>query len=471
MSVRRAALPLALVLVVAQAPAALADKLDKDSKKWLDDVAALILPEEEKTFKGLKEKSDREEFQKIFWARRNPLGAAATENPYRPEFEKAKAEADQRFRAAGQAGSGTDCGRVFILLGEPNEAKKDPGGSVAGGRIPEIWTYKSRPGFSFKGGQIDVPFDSQCRLPEGSPFGEQVAKARIVDPNIDYRVGKDGRLTKLADMLPKPTPVQALLKEPKEDFPLVAQTKLVMSGKDGATYVAGIVRADAGVLSVQDEGGAKRAAIVVAAQALDEGGKVAASTSDRESTADVVNGAVLASYGFSLKPGKYSVRVALHDPKAGKGSVATVPLEVPDFASGELAISDLIVVSDVQEHPAQDPKSPLAAFYLGKNLLLPRFGNGFAKTDALQVLGFIYNAQTDPATGKASVVARFAIQKDGKTLTSSEDQAFEEPAAAPGIGPVPLEKFQPGKYVIQLKVQDKVAKKDLVKEGSFEVLP
>lgn len=56
-------------------------------------------------------------------------------------------------------------------------------------------------------------------------------------------------------------------------------------------------------------------------------------------------------------------------------------------------------------------------------------------------------------------------------LSASDDQTFEQPSGAPGIGPVPLEKFQPGKYVLQLKVQDKVAKKELTKEAAFEVLP
>ena len=42
-----------------------ADKLDKESKKWLEEVRPLLLPDEEKTFRGLKDKADREEFQKI----------------------------------------------------------------------------------------------------------------------------------------------------------------------------------------------------------------------------------------------------------------------------------------------------------------------------------------------------------------------------------------------------------------------
>ena len=69
----RAAL-ISLAAAAGLAPAALsaAEKLDKDAKKWLEEVRPIILPDEEKTFRGLKDKSEREEFQKIFWARRDP---------------------------------------------------------------------------------------------------------------------------------------------------------------------------------------------------------------------------------------------------------------------------------------------------------------------------------------------------------------------------------------------------------------
>jgi hypothetical protein len=37
------------------------------------------------------------------------------------------------------------------------------------------------------------------------------------------------------------------------------------------------------------------------------------------------------------------------------------------------------------------------------------------------------------------------------------------------VGPVPLAKFTPGKYVAQVKVRDNVAKKELTEEATFEV--
>ena len=180
-------------------PAGAGDKLEKDQKKWLESVWAIMLPEEERFYKDLK-KDDRAEFQKIFWARRDP-DLATPENEFQAEFQKNAAEADKRYKVAGRAGSTTDCGRVFLLLGEANEVKKEPDDEPSGPRDPEIWTYRDRPGMTFKGGQVQIGFDGECSLPQGARLGEQLnqlAEARITQPNLDYRL-EAGRLVKLAD--------------------------------------------------------------------------------------------------------------------------------------------------------------------------------------------------------------------------------------------------------------------------------
>ena len=115
-----------LVVLLTGPGLANAQKLDKDDRQFLDDVRPILLGDEDKTYKGLKEKSDRLEFQKIFWARRDP-DLSTPANEYQAEYETARAEADQRYRMPAQAGSLTDCGRVFILLGKPDEVQQEGG--------------------------------------------------------------------------------------------------------------------------------------------------------------------------------------------------------------------------------------------------------------------------------------------------------------------------------------------------------
>ena len=97
------------MLVFASAAPARAQKLDKDEKSFLDDVKPILLADEEKTFKKLKDKADRAEFQKIFWARRDP-NLDTPDNEYRAEYEKAKAEADTAYKVAGRPARSTTAG-------------------------------------------------------------------------------------------------------------------------------------------------------------------------------------------------------------------------------------------------------------------------------------------------------------------------------------------------------------------------
>jgi GWxTD domain-containing protein len=458
------------VAVLSLAPAAArADKLDKEDKKWLDEVRPLMLPDEEKTFRDLKDKADRLEFQKIFWARRDP-DLDTPDNEFQAAYNTERAEVDRQFKVAGQMGSATDCGRVYLLLGKPDEMKQDKqSGDAPSLRPPEVWTYRDRPGQTFAGGQVQIGFEKDCQLPQGARLSEQlnkVAESKIARPNLAYKKGPDGHIVKLVEQLPKPSPAQALLKAPRQDFPVTTQNAMMLRSPEGATYVAGLVRAT----GLPRDAGAKTAPVNVVVQAVDAQGRTAAQKDRLVNGEFAADGSVMASYGMTLRPGKYTLNVGVLDPKSGKGSVAAIPVAVPDLSEGELDIMPLVMLQSIQEGGATpDPKDPMSDFVLGTNRLTPSFDNVFAKSGEMSVIGAVYNATKDPATGKASVTWGFSILKDGKPVAKTEDQIVETDVASPSIGPVPLTNFAPGKYVVQLRVRDNVAKKDFTKDAPFEV--
>ena len=95
---------------------------------------------------------------------------------------------------AGTRGSETDCGRVFILLGKPDEMKSEPVGETAMLRTPETWTYRDRPGQTFAGGEAKISFSGNCELPQGNRFGDalnQVAASKIRNTNLGYKQGAE----------------------------------------------------------------------------------------------------------------------------------------------------------------------------------------------------------------------------------------------------------------------------------------
>jgi GWxTD domain-containing protein len=460
-----------LILVSLAAPSARAQKLDKDDKKWLDTARPLMTPDEEKTYRGLKDKADRQEFQKIFWARRDP-NLETPENEFQAEYMKAYAEADQ-YKIPGKAGVETDCGRIFLLLGKPDDVKKEQVGANPSARSPETWTYRDRPGQTFAGGKAEIGLDETCSLPPGAKLKEQLdrlAEAKVAQPNIGYKVEKDGHIVKLADQLPKPSVAQGLLKAPRQDFPVAVQAGY-LKVQDGGTALIGLVRGDASGLAVEDVGGKKTVRVVIAANLVSPDSRVA-SFAEEPTVAEVKDGHFVASFRISAKAGKYTLKAGAIEEKSGKGSLTEVPIDVPNLNTGEMSAATILVLEDVQDVETPDPRHPYAAFALAKARLIPRFGGLFTKAESASFFYQVYDLKTDEA-GKASAVASVAMMKDvSRTIVAKAgDQPIDTPVGGTVVGPVPLAKYEPGKYIVQLKVRDNLAKKDLTQEVPFEVKP
>ena len=471
-------------LLLVSTSIASAQKLDKDDKSFLDDVRPILLADEEKLFKSLKEKSDRLEFQKIFWARRDPDLATAA-NEYQVQFEKARSDADRLYRMPAQAGSLTDCGRVYILLGKPDEVQPQPGNVAPGLRAPEVWVFKDKEGRTFVGGKIQIAFDEECRAAAAlAPQLEKIAEAQVVQPNLDYKKDKDGHIVKLADLLPKDSPVRALLKQPRQDFPAAVQLAYLKVA-DGGTAILGLLRGDASALATADAAGGKTVSVAVAASAVAEDGKEAAWT-EQTTTAPVgPDGAFLAGFKLALRPGKYTLKAGAVDAKGGKGSLSSTPIEVPDFSKVESAAdgsvskvpsaASLIIVKKIEELPggASDPKHPLAAFELGPLRLVPAFGGVAKQSEQVEFFYQVYDLKLDATTGKANATAVVSLYKDGsKTpIAQAPPNTIETEFAGSTVGPIPLTSFAPGKYLVQLKVTDKVGKHEVVQEAPLEVTP
>jgi len=482
-SVRSAVLVIPGFLLLLPA-AARAQKLDNDDKKFLSDVRPLILPEEEATFKKLKDKADRLEFQKIFWTRRDP-DLATPENEFQQQYVKDRATADQKYRVSGTPGSLTDCGRTFILLGKPDEVQQQDSPAIeVGVRPPETWTYKDRGERKFTGGKAAIAFDSECRAASGS-FSQQLdrlAAAKIVHPNIDYKIGKDGHLVKVADQLPKDTLARALFKQPRQDFPAAAQVSYLKVA-DGGTALLGLLRGEAAGLNVSESGGSKVVNVSVAASALNESGMEAGWTEQTMTIPVGADGAFIGSFKLLLKPGKYTLKAGAIDPKSGKGSLVSMPSEAPDFSKVETAAdgsthpvptaAPLLIVRDIEDLPAgtnPDPAHPYAAFMLGTARMIPYFGTTFHKSQSISIFYQSYDLGTD-LNGKADAVATVSILKGGAVPIATNRNPITTSVGASAIGPVSLANLEPGKYVIRLRVEDRVNKREVVQETPIDVVP
>jgi GWxTD domain-containing protein len=469
-----------LTLLLAAAPSAgLPESPVVDTRRFPRLVRLLLLPEEESVLKKLKDERDRREFQQIFWARRDPSPGTAT-NEFEDTVRVVWARADELFALPGQRGSETGCGQVLALLGRPHEMKGlelrmeyDVRDARDGARRPEEWTFRSptAAGDTFTGAELHVSFDAECRFAEGGIVLQDLrraAAARITRPDIGYPRGPDGHLVPLAAQVGGGAGALDLLATPRSDFPLQAETKLVMRGPKGDAVVAGLIRFPA-----PPPGGAALRRVFLAVRAADASGQTAVSTAWESLVAPLPDGSAVASWGVSLKTGRYQVTIAGLLPDTRRGGVSMLDVDVPDFGGASLIASPLIAYPDDAAPPTTalpgDAGDPFAYFLVGAQRLQPRFGNVFATTDAIRVVATIHGARVDVATGQASLRARFTILNKGKPVARGPEDVFTTPDAVASVGPIPLADYGPGHYVVRLDVTDGVARQTLRQEASFEI--
>jgi GWxTD domain-containing protein len=470
---------LVALLTLLFAGPAVAASLDKDEKEWLDEVRPILLEEEKEAFEKLDARADRDEFRKIFWARRDP-NLETPENEFQVAFEAARVKADEEYRVPGRRGSWTDCGRLYIFFGEPDETEVQVGGVSVLTRVPEIWTYR---GEQFTDGEAEFSLDAQCRAPSGiEEIFATLAASKVVQPQLEYKKGEDGRLVSLEDQLPKDTPAEALLKAPRQDFPLTVHTSFLRIS-EGVTGVVGLVRGEAADVPTRNEDGRKVTDVVVVTSAQAEGGEDAGWTEQPVRAEVQEDGSFLASFGIALPPGKYALKAGAVLGEGPTGSMVSEAIEVPDFSKVETAadgtsskvptVASIIFVRDIQEAKGSepDPTDAFAAFRLGAAQLIPFGGREFLPSDTVSFFYLVYDLGTAPGTEEGDANIAFSILKNGRTpVAQAPPNPVNSAMVASSIGPVPLGAYAPGNYVVQLRVTDNITKKSVVRNEKFTIV-
>ena len=183
----------AILVALAVLPPGLAaaQKLDKDDKKWLDDVRPIMLADEEKTYKGLKDKSDRTEFQLIFWARRDP-DLATPENEFQAEYlEGPRGPPTRSTGSPGASAPPPTAAAPSSCSASRTRCRmtRRPCRVTSPRRPGPTATGRARPS---AGGKAVIAFDAECRAPAGfSDQLDRIAAAKVLQP--EHRLPDEGR--------------------------------------------------------------------------------------------------------------------------------------------------------------------------------------------------------------------------------------------------------------------------------------
>jgi len=126
-------------LLGACAASRLERSLSPDHRDFLSKARYTVTREERRTFLNLPP-SERDAFIQEFWKKRDP-DPDTEENEFKEGYFQRIEEANRLFSAAGAPGWLQDRGRIYILLGQPDERETYPRGQSLYDPPSEVWYY------------------------------------------------------------------------------------------------------------------------------------------------------------------------------------------------------------------------------------------------------------------------------------------------------------------------------------------
>lgn len=120
-------------------------------RKWLEEeVVYIITPKEREVFLKLQTDRERDVFIEAFWKQRDPT-PGTPQNEFREEHYRRLNYANQYLgRGTGKPGWKTDQGRVYIILGPPNNIETHE--NIMGVYPTQVWFYYGDPRYGLPAG-------------------------------------------------------------------------------------------------------------------------------------------------------------------------------------------------------------------------------------------------------------------------------------------------------------------------------
>ena len=507
-----------------------ADKLRKELmtpyKKWMDeDVTYIITDEERKTFKNLNTDEEREQFIEQFWLRRDPT-PDTMENEYKEEHYRRIAYANERY-ASGIQGWRTDRGRIYITFGAPDEIESHPsGGSYSrpmeegGGETStfpfEKWRYRYLEGVGL-GTNVEIEFvdttmsgeyrmsmdpsekDALLYVPNaGLTMMEQMGMSSKTDrfTRTDGTHLGTGRqpMTESMGEFQRLERYAALQKAPPIKF---KDLEAAISSKITYNVLPMLARADffpatsnsvmtnitlqftTKDLQFKQKDNVSTAAVNIYARITTMSRRVANVFEDvvtmEVPTAllqEASNGVRMYQKSVPLAPGMYRINIVAKDVTGGNMNNYEMALNVPRLEDDKLMTSSLVLSDVLEKVPTRQIGT--GQFVIGSSKVRPRVGEAFKQNEKMGIYMKLYNLGADETTHKVSGDVTYEIIKAGdnsKVIDFTEDlTSLEGSSSQMTIEKLlPLQSLPPGRYVLRLKVNDKVRNQTLSQSAEFSV--
>jgi len=248
--------------------------------------------------------------------------------------------------------------------------------------------------------------------------------------------------------------------------------------KEG-NFVRSLLHLDANDIKFTEEAdGWKKALIDVLAVTFGENGKIVDESSGRytvQSRGDdfqkMLRAGMVYTHNLTVKkPGAYQLRIVVRDAASGHIGSANEFIEVPDVKKGRLTLSGIIakgVEADSQPSTAATGAANAATETVSveKAVASAQATPAVRKLRSGMLLNYafmVYNAKVDRATGLPSLESQVRVFREGTLIYSGKANAVSLPKqkdwkAIGATGQLRLDE-EPGQYVLQVIITDKLAK-------------
>jgi VWFA-related protein len=179
------------------------------------------------------------------------------------------------------------------------------------------------------------------------------------------------------------------------------------------------------------------------------------------------------TYGYPVyvKPGLYQVRAGVRDETTGRSGSAHGWILIPDLASGQLALSSVLMGlrnqtggTTIPAATADGPPNPVAL----------SINHHFSPDGFLRFLFIVYNATLASADAKPDVAVQIQIVRDEQPVTTTplrkiSIDGLPDLTRIPYAAEVSLAGLPAGHYILQITVVDRVGKKSASQQNRFEI--
>jgi len=173
-----------------------------------------------------------------------------------------------------------------------------------------------------------------------------------------------------------------------------------------------------------------------------------------------------------LKPGLYKIDIVVKDMNSGNVGVVNQRLPVPRFPDEKLTLSSLILAERVESLSANQVGT--GAFALAGDRVRPSVASEFLRSrdKAVNLWFQVYNLKLDEATKKPSATVETIITRNNQEIKRASEQSSQLANAAAQMTVIksfPVTDFEPGQYVVQIKVTDNLTKEVIAGSDKFTI--